>query len=103
MQFYRSLRITALAFLLNGCLLSMPLKPQTSLCSFDNSSVDDKSNISPNFKCINDKQTRYKVAWNSKSADKMVSMPYKDYIKINAYYKKIFDIMERELMKKTKR
>jgi hypothetical protein len=79
--------------------MTLPTPPQTALCSFDNSSQDDNSHKSPNFKCINSKETRFKIQWNSQSADKMICQPYEDYLEANAYYKKIFKIVEDHLNK----
>lgn len=72
----------------------------TALCSFDNSSKDDNSHKSPNFKCFSANDVRFKIPWNSESADKMIAMPYKDYLEMNAYYKKVFEIMEKEILNK---
>ena len=80
--------------------MALPRPPQTALCSFDNSSQDDKSDKSPNFKCFSANDVRFKVQWNSPSADKMMCTPYKDYIELNAYYKKVFDILEKEVLNK---
>lgn len=102
MLFYKRLKIVALVLMASGCV-SLPRPPQTSLCNFDNSSKDDNSHKSPNFKCINSKETRYKIQWNSESADKMMCTPYKDYLEQNAYYKKIFDIVEKEFLNKARR
>jgi hypothetical protein len=77
--------------------------PDTPLCSFDNSSKDDGSVQSPNFKCINGKEIRFKIKSTSESADKMMCTPYEDYLKMNAYYKKIFDIVEKEFLNKARK
>lgn len=82
-----------LSLILNGCV-SLPMPPDTPLCSFDNSIK------SPNFKCLNAKNTRFEIPWNSPSADKMVCTPYEDYLKMNAYYKKVFDVIEKEFLNK---
>lgn len=87
-----------LGFLLSGCM-TLPTPPQTSLCSFDNSSQDDRSNKAPNFKCINSKETRFQIPWNSESADKMICQPYSDYLEAQAYYKKVFKILDKHLNK----
>jgi len=84
---------------MSNCV-ALPLPPQTPLCAFDNSTKDDGSDKSPNFKCISSKNVRFKVQWNSPSADKMVAMPYQDYIELNAYYKKVFDVIEKEFLNK---
>lgn len=82
--------------------MNLPTPPQTSLCSFDNSSEDDGSNKAPNFKCINSKQTRFKINWNSESADKMICSPFEDYLETQEYYKKIFKIFEQEVLSKAR-
>ncbi len=101
-RFCRKLKMLGLSLLVSGCV-ALPLAPQTSLCSYDNSSKDDNSFKSPNFKCINSKETRFKITWNSESADKMMCTPYEDYLKTNAYYKKVFDIIEKEFLNKARK
>jgi len=32
----------------------------------------------------------------------MVSTPHDDYVRLNAYYKKLFDVLEKELLKKAR-
>lgn len=82
-----------------GCV-ALPKPPNTPLCSFDNASVEDGSNKSPNFKCLSASNTRFQIYWNSVSADKMMCTPYKDYVELNAYYKKLFEILEKEFLNK---
>lgn len=103
-QFFKKLRtlgIVTWAVLTSGCI-GLPTPPQTSLCSFDNSSKDDGSDKSPNFKCINSKETRFKIRWNSESADKMICSPYEDYLETQEFYKKVFKIFETEVLSKAR-
>ncbi len=71
-----------------------PIPPETSFCQFDNRSEDDGSNLTPNFKCIGQSEKRVKVDYKSQSADGMVCTPYADYLKQNAWLKKVFLKME---------
>jgi hypothetical protein len=91
-----------LSLLVTSCI-ALPKAPDTPLCSFDNRSKDDGSDKSPNFKCLNAENTRFKIHWNSESADGMMCTPYEDYLKMNAYYKKVFDIIEKEFLNKARR
>lgn len=88
-------------FIFTGCV-GIPNPPQISMCMYDNYSVSEKTkrdySNSPVFHCIASNQTEYDVEWNSKSAKNMVSMPHDDYVKLNAYYKKLFYIFEREFL-----
>jgi hypothetical protein len=102
MQYLAVLRTLALVLILSGCV-ALPKPPDTPLCSFDNTSKDDRSDKSPNFKCLSSRNMRFKIQWNSESADKMMCTPYADYIKMNAYYKKIFDIIEKEFLNKARK
>lgn len=88
--------------MVSACV-AFPKPPNTPLCSFDNASTDDGSDKAPNFKCLSASETRFKINWNSQSADKMMCTPYKDYVELNAYYKKIFDILEKEFLNKTRK
>ena len=96
MQFYSVLKMLALVLMSSSCV-ALPKPPNTPLCSFDNS-VNP-----PHFKCLSAKDTRFEIQADSKSADKMMCTPYKDYIEMNAYYKKIFDIVEKEFLNKARR
>ena len=95
-------KIVALLLVVSSCV-ALPIPPNTPICLYDNISEDDKSNISPNFKCTSANKTEFKVNWNSESALNMVCTPHNDYVKLNAYYKKIFDIMEKEFLNKARR
>jgi len=102
MQFLDVFKTLALFLMISGCV-ALPKPPNTPLCSYDNASKDDGSDKEPNFKCLSSKKTRFQVKWNSESADKMVCTPYDDYLKMNAYYKKVFDIIEKEFLNKARR
>lgn len=65
--------------------------PRVSLCSFDNSTVLDSSQIVPNFKCIGADDTEYKIHYKSKSADKMFAIPHDEFIDVMNYIKKILE------------
>lgn len=96
------LKRLALSLICSACV-ALPKPPNTPLCSFDNASVEDGSNKAPNFKCSGAKGDEFKIVWNSPSADKMVCTPFKDYVELNAYYKKLFDIFEKEFLNKTRK
>ena len=95
-----------LAYLSAACV-ALPKPPATPLCLYDNysKSEDGKRDYSksPVFHCSAYNGTEYEIPWNSPSAKNMVGTPHDDYVKLNAYYKKLFDILERELLKKAKR
>lgn len=99
------LKLVALSLTSSGCatLALFPKPPTTSLCSFDNVSKDDRSDKSPNFKCLGDLEKRFIIQWNSPSANGMMCTPYADYLEQNAYMKKVFDVIEKELIQKTQR
>ena len=96
---FTSLKRSVLALACSGCV-ALPKPPATPLCSFDNASKEDGSDEMPNFKCVAADGTRFRINWNSPSADKMMATPYKDYIELNAYYKKLFEIFEKEFLNK---
>lgn len=85
--------------LCSSCV-GLPRAPEPVICTYDNQSVEDRSNISPTFKCIGKSETRFIMRWDSEDADKMMAMPYQDYLKTMAYFKKLFEIMDRELLKR---
>lgn len=89
----------SVGFALIGCV-ALPKPPNTPICLYDNASKDDKSDRSPNFKCIAADGTEFKVQWQSTGATNMVCTPHDDYVRLNAYYKKLFDIFEREFLNK---
>jgi hypothetical protein len=80
--------------------VALPRPPDTPLCLYDNASKNDQSDRSPNFKCVSANKTEFKVQWNSSGATNMVCTPHDDYVRLNAYYRKIFDIFEREFLNK---
>jgi hypothetical protein len=55
---------------------------------------------SPVFHCVAANGEEFEIAWNSESAKNMVSTPHDDYVRLNAYYKKLFDIFEKEFLNK---
>jgi effector-binding domain-containing protein len=95
----KNLKSVGLSLILSGCV-ALPKPPNTPLCSFDNASQEDESFKKPNFKCLSANNTRFQVYWNSPSADKMICTPYKDYVELQAYYKKLFEIFEKEYLNK---
>ena len=96
------LKKNVLWLICSGCV-ALPTPPNTPLCLYDNVSKDDNSHKTPNFKCVSANNTEFKVNWNSESATDMVCTPHDDYVKLNAYYKKLFEIFEREILKKANR
>lgn len=98
MRFFHGSKM--LALLLTVSCVALPKSPNTPLCSFDNTSVDDGSNRDPNFKCLSSNNLRFQINHRSGGADKMMCTPYEDYIKMNAYYKKVFEIIEKEFLNK---
>lgn len=80
----------------------LPAMPSTAFCQFDNSSADDNSIKSPNFKCIGAFEKRFKVEWNAADANGMMCTPYNDYLKQNAWLKKVFYKLDTEFIKKGK-
>lgn len=70
------------------------------MCLYDNQSKDDKSDVSPNFKCVADNGTEFKIQWNSPSAANAVCTPHNDYVKMQSYYKKLFDVFEKQFLDK---
>ena len=108
----KKLRLTFVAFvtLALSCLVNcvaLPKPPNTPLCLYDNysKSKDGKRDYSksPVFHCSAANGTEFEIPWNSPSAKNMVSTPHDDYVRLNDYYKKLFDVLERELIKKAKR
>lgn len=95
----QNLKVVALSLILSGCV-GLPKAPMTPICSFDNASTEDESFKKPNFKCIAADDTRFQIYWNSQSADKMVCTPYRDYVELQAYYKKLFELFEKEYLNK---
>ena len=96
------LKSIALALIFSGCV-AFPVPPSVPLCMYDNYSKEDKSDRSPNFKCIAANGEEFKIMWNSPSAKNMVGTPHDDYVKLQAYYKKLFDVFEKEFLKKAGR
>lgn len=95
----KNLKLLGLALLITNCV-ALPKPPNTPICMYDNASKDDKSDISPNFKCVAANGERFIIRWNSPSALNSVCTPHDDYVRLNAYYKKIFEIFEREFLNK---
>lgn len=95
----KSLKLVALSLAFSSCV-ALPKPPNTPMCSFDNASKEDGSYKNPNFKCIAADGTRFQIYWNSPDADKMVATPYKDYVELNAYYKKLLDVFQKQYLDK---
>ncbi len=97
------LKKSVLACILSGCV-ALPKPPNTPLCIYDNYSKDTKTgkdySKNPVFHCAAASGTEFEIAWNSPSAKNMVSTPHDDYVRLNAYYKKLFDIFEKEFLSK---
>jgi len=96
MHYYLGLMLLALH--LNSCV-NLPMPPKTPLCIYDNYSVGIGA-IKPRFMCETINHTKFEIYWDSPSARNMVATPLEDYVKLNAYYKKVFDVLEKELMRK---
>jgi hypothetical protein len=88
----------ALVVLVCVSCVALPRPPDTPLCLYDNASKDDGSDKRPNFKCVSANGTRFTIPWNSPSATNLVGTPHDDYVRLQSYYKKIFDIMEKEFL-----
>lgn len=98
-------RIIILSLALSGCV-ALPTPPNTPLCLYDNYSKSASGrdySKSPVFHCSAANGTEFEIPWNSPSAKNMVGTPHDDYVRLNAYYKKLFDVLEKELSKKTRR
>jgi len=98
MHYCFALILLALSCALVNCV-ALPVAPQTPICVFDNYSkgVGEKS---PRFRCETIHNVKFEIPWNSPSAKNMVATPFDDYVKLNAYYKKLFDVLESELDKR---
>lgn len=100
---FDALKIFALSFIISGCV-ALPKPPDTPLCMYDNYSTDKKSgreySKNPAFHCVAANGTEFEIDWNSPSAKNVVGTPHDDWVRLNAYYKKIFDIFEREFLNK---
>lgn len=96
------LKLLGLSLTISSCL-SLPRAPNTPLCLYDNYSIDTDGkdySKSPVFHCSAANGTEFDIPWNSPSAKNMVGTPHDDYVKLNAYYKKIFRIFEKEYLNK---
>ncbi len=96
----------ALSLTLSACQI-LPSAPPTSLCLYDNYSISKDGKVnrskSPVYECEASNKTSFEIPWNSESAKNMVCTPHDDYVRLNAYYKKLFDIFEREYLNKLKK
>lgn len=101
-----ALKKLALSLICSGCV-ALPKPPNTPICLYDNYSRDEKSgrdySKNPAFHCVAANGTEFDVNWNSESAKNMVSTPHDDYVRLNAYYKKLLDVFEKEFLNKTMR
>ena len=91
-------KVLVLSLIASGCV-AFPKPPNTPICLYDNQSKNDNSDKSPNFKCAAADKTEFKVNWNSHGAANMVCTPHDDYVRLEAYYKKLFDIFQTEVNK----
>ena len=94
----------SLALVLNSGCVALPTPPATPLCLYDNYSKGSGKDFSksPAFHCSAANGSEFDIPWNSESAKNMVSTPHDDYVRLNAYYKKLFDVLEKELLKKAR-
>lgn len=94
-----------LSFLfLTGCV-AIPKPPDVPLCIFDNYSKSSEGRDyakAPAFHCTAANGSEFEIPWNSASAKNMVSTPHDDYVRLNSYYKKVFEIVEKELLKRSR-
>ena len=101
-----SLKLLALSWIISGCV-ALPRPPNTPLCLYDNYSKDTKNkrdySKSPVFHCSAANGTEFEIPWNSPSARNMVGTPHKDYVELNAYYKKLFEVFEKEFLNKARK
>ena len=84
--------------------MALPRPPNTPLCIYHNFSKSkdgavDHSRI-PVFHCSAADGTEFDIKWNSPSAKLMVATPHDDYVRLNAYYKKLFEVFEKEFLNK---
>lgn len=95
------LKKLGLVLILSSCV-ALPKPPNTPLCLYDNYSKNESVDHSktPVFHCSAANGSEYEIPWNSPSAKNMVSTPHKDYVELNAYYKKIFEVFEKEFLNK---
>jgi len=100
------LKAFVLSLICSGCV-GLPTPPATPLCLYDNYSRDEKTgrdySKSPVFHCSAANGEEFEISWNSKSARNMVGTPHKDYVKLNAYYRKLFEVFEKEFLNKARR
>lgn len=90
----RSCLALSLALLLCSCA-GLPKAPKVSMCSF--------SQPEQEFLCLNHVDVRYSIKAQSPSADKMVAMPYKDFLEMQGYWSKVFQLFEREYLGKVRK
>lgn len=86
---------------LNNCVV-LPKPPQTPVCLYDNY-TKGHGEKSPYFTCETVEKVKFEIPWNSPSAKNMVATPFEDYVKMNAYYKKVLDVLDKELAGRVKR
>lgn len=87
----------------SGCTV-LPKAPEMRMGLYDNYSKSKDGKVdrskSPVFQMIGADGVEFEIPWNSKSAKNMVCSPYKDYEEFNAYLKKIFYILQSEMLKR---
>lgn len=76
--------------------------PETPLGLYDNYSKDAKvdRSRSPVFQMIGSNGVEFEIPWNSDSARNFVCTPYKNYEEMNAWLKKVFFILEKEMSRR---
>ena len=83
----------------SGCTI-LPKMPETPIGLYDNYSktADNKRDYSksPVFHMVGANGVEFEVPWNSKSAKNMVCTPYDNYEALNAWFKKVFYVLEKE-------
>ena len=98
--------ILVLSYTLSACV-ALPKPPNTPLCIYDNYAKSKDGKVdhakTPVFHCSSANGSEFDILWNSPSAKNMVSTPHDDYVRLNAYYKKLFDVFEKEFLNKVKR
>jgi hypothetical protein len=80
--------------------------PETPLGLYDNysKSEDGKKDFSksPAFHMIGSDGVEFDIPWNSESAKNMVCTPHDNYVELNAWLKKVFFILEKEMNRRGK-
>lgn len=91
---------SVLVLIYSGCTI-LPKAPEIRIGIYDNYSKNKKvdHSKSPVFHMVGANGTEFEIPWNSDSAKNMVCTPNTDYEKLNAYLKKVFYILEKEMRK----